>query len=525
MKALLYVTKRSLMNNLKRAVRKPATLFLILFCIGYAIFLIQIGITAARKLRFDSAKGLVVLVTIWALYVFFADFLSYASKKGVLFKKGQTHFVFPAPISPKLVLVYSAWMNYIFSVGVNLLFAIAGAMVFGVAWWKMVLFFFLGCGLEIVLECSTMVILYTNEQIPVKVLKGICIGIKVFLIGITLLIVYYFWENGITLETVFAFFDWKILQIIPVVGWNIALYRLLLLGPTMLNAICSVLYIGCAVILFAAAFRMKCGGGYYEEAAKFADDYAEMRKRSKNGEMVMGIGKKKRKFRKVEGEFSAHGARAVFYRQLLEYKKEKYFIFSKMTLTSLFLAAIMSFVMRSAAQKTGHPELFLLGVLAYVTLCMTGYLGKWETELKNPYLFLIPDSPFKKIWYATLMEHVKALADGILICVPVGFVWGIRSVYVVQCILIYTVLQANKLYLKVIAQWMVGELLGKTGQELIRGLMQMVILGLGAGIAVLVGLLIDPDLVFPILLIYSLIVTTLVGLLAAIRFDSMEQMV
>lgn len=160
-----------------------------------------------------------------------------------------------------------------------------------------------------------------------------------------------------------------------------------------------------------------------------------------------------------------------------------------------------------------------------MTLCMTGYLGKWETELKNPYLFLIPDSPFKKIWYATLMEHVKALADGILICVPVGFVWGIRPVYVVQCILIYTVLQANKLYLKVIAQWMVGELLGKTGQELIRGLMQMVILGLGAGIVVLVGLLNDPDLVFPILLIYSLIVTTLVGLLAAIRFDSMEQMV
>mgnify|MGYP000544602724 CR=1 FL=1 len=202
-----------------------------------------------------------------------------------------------------------------------------------------------------------------------------------------------------------------------------------------------------------------------------------------------------------------------------------------MTLTSLFLAAIMSFVMRSAAQKTGHPELFLLGVLAYVTLCMTGYLGKWETELKNPYLFLIPDSPFKKIWYATLMEHVKALADGILICVPVGFVWGIRSVYVVQCILIYTVLQANKLYLKVIARVKSScdmqrkKALLQAKQELIRGLMQMVILGLGAGIAVLVGLLIDPDLVFPILLIYSLIVTTLVGLLAAIRFDSMEQMV
>lgn len=525
MKALLYLTKRSLINNLKRAVRKPATLFLILFCVGYAIFLIQIGVTAAREFRFDSAKGLVVIVTVWALYVFFADFLSYASKKGVLFKKGQTHFVFPAPISPKLVLVYSAWMNYILSIGINLLFTIAGATVFGVAWWKMFLFFVLGCGLEIVLECSTMVILYTNEQIPAKVLKGICLGIKVFLLGITLLIVYYFWRNGITLGTVFAFFDWKILQLIPIVGWNIALYRLLLLGPTMLNVICSVLYIGCAAVLFTAAFRMKCGGGYYEDAAKFADDYAEMRKRSKNGEMVMRIGEKKRKFRKVEGEFFAHGARAVFYRQLLEYKKEKYFIFSKMTLTSLFLAAIMSFILRSAAKNTGHPELFLLGVLAYVTVCMTGYLGKWESELKNPYLFLIPDSPFKKIWYATVLEHVKALVDGILICVPVGIVWKIRPIFVVQCILIYTVLQANRLYLKVIAQWMVGELLGKTGQELIRGLMQMLILGLGAGIALIVGLLINLDLIFPVLLVYSLAVTVLIGLLAAIRFDSMEQMV
>lgn len=525
MKALLYLTKRSMVNNMKRAVKKTATLFLILFCLGYAIFLLYIGIMAAKEFRFDSVKGLVVIVTIWALYVFFADFLSYASRKGVLFKKGQAHFVFPAPISPKLVLIYSAWMNYILSIGVHLLFAVAGATVFGVVWWKMILFFLGGCGLELVLECSTMIILYTNERIPSNVLKGICIGIKVFLVGITLLIVYYFWENGITLESVFAFFDWKVLQMIPVVGWNIALYRLILLGPNVWNVVCSLLYIVTSAAIFLCAFYMKCEGGYYEDAAKFADDYAEMRKRSKEGEMVFGIGEKKKKYRKVKSEISAHGASAIFYRQLLEYKKEKYFIFSKMTLVSLFLAAVMSFALKEVAQETGHPELVLLGVIAYVTLAMTGYLGKWENELKNPYLFLIPDSPFKKIWYATLMEHVKALADGILICIPIGIVWKIHPIFVVQSILIYLVLQANRLYLKVIAQWLVGELLGKTGQELIRALMQMVILGLGAGIAVGIGFLIDFNFIFPLLLVYSLIVTFLIGLLAAIRFDSMEQMV
>ena len=30
-------------------------------------------------------------------------------------------------------------------------------------------------------------------------------------------------------------------------------------------------------------------------------------------------------------------------------------------------------------------------------LIMSGYTGKWESELeKNPYIFLIPDSPLKK---------------------------------------------------------------------------------------------------------------------------------
>ena len=52
----------------------------------------------------------------------------------------------------------------------------------------------------------------------------------------------------------------------------------------------------------------------------------------------------------------------------------------------------------------------------------------------------------------------------------------------------------------------------------------MFVLGIGVGIAALAGILIGMDLVFPIALIYSIIVTVIIGLIAAIRFDSMEQM-
>lgn len=99
----------------------------------------------------------------------------------------------------------------------------------------------------------------------------------------------------------------------------------------------------------------------------------------------------------------------------------------------------------------------------------------------------------KKLWYSTLMEHVKAFVDGVLLCVPIGILWKVN-------------------------------VLGRTGQDVVRAFFQMFVLGIGVTAAALAGIFISMDLVFPIALIYSMIVTVIIGLIAAIRFDSMEQM-
>ena len=167
----------------------------------------------------------------------------------------------------------------------------------------------------------------------------------------------------------------------------------------------------------------------------------------------------------------------------------------------------------------------LLGVVAYVALIMSGYTGKWESELKNPYIFLIPDSPLKKMWYATLMEHVKAFADGCIICIPIGIFWHVPVIEIIYCILIYTVLQADRLYTMVIVQSLLGEVFGKTGQSLLRMFIQMALLGVGAGVGVLAAVLISQTLIFPIVLIYGLMITVAMGAIALLRFDTMEQFV
>ena len=68
---------------------------------------------------------------------------------------------------------------------------------------------------------------------------------------------------------------------IPLIGWELAVMRLLILGPSTVNVVCTVLYILSFVLLVVLAWKMPCTGQYYEDAMKFADDYQEARKKSK----------------------------------------------------------------------------------------------------------------------------------------------------------------------------------------------------------------------------------------------------
>lgn len=178
MKALLYLTKRSFINNLKKALKKPTTLVVLILGTAYGIFLAVMLAALAAEIRINSVKGLLVILTVWAIYTVLGNFLMYSSRKGVLFRPGHGHFVFTAPISPKLVLIHGAWMNYVFSVIVWILLTIAALTVFQVTWWKAVLFFLAGCVLEITLELCMMIIIYASDRVPERVVRGICLGIK-----------------------------------------------------------------------------------------------------------------------------------------------------------------------------------------------------------------------------------------------------------------------------------------------------------------------------------------------------------
>lgn len=519
MGALLYLKKRTVINRIKKALKRPVTYLYILFGIFYAcLFVFGIG-AIVSKVKFNSPVGLVALMTVWTFYSLPGNFVSYANRKGIIFRPSQSQFVFTAPIHPKLVLLDSSMLNMFTSLVVSILLCICGVWVFHVPFYRVLLFFLVCFVLEIVLEYSVILILYGSDRFAEGRFKTWGRIIKGILLVSVLLLVLYFREEGLTIESVTRLMDNPVLRMIPVVGWNVCAFRWILLGTDIYNVIGTVLYLLTVAGVTLAAWKMKNTGAYYEDAAKYADDYLEYRNRNKRGEAAFSVGGRK-KFREAKVHFRG-GARAIFYRQLLEYKKEKFFIFNYMTLICAGLSVLLSYTWKYP--KTGLPGLYLLGILAYIAFLTSGYTGKWDKELKNPYLFLIPDTPFKKMWNATKMDHIKAFVDGAIMSVIIGIAWKIPVWQILMCTLIYVLMQACKLYMKVLTLLILGDTMGKTGRDILRVFIQSAALGVGLLLAVVCAVLFSQEVVFVILFVYSIAAAAGVAALASMKFQVLEQ--
>lgn len=516
MKTLFYVTYRSFVNRLKKALRRPVTYLFIAFGGAY-LALLGVGLyNIVSGTRFNNAMGLVIAITVLVFVALPSSYLMYARRKGIIFKPSHAHFVFNAPISPKRVLIYGALKNILMDVIFGVAILLAGIFLFGVPLWKMLLVFIVWVVMTGVQEGGIVILLYGNEKISMekmgkasKVLIGILAVAAIFLF-------WYIRTYGFSFASVSALIDYPGLQMLPLIGWNIAIFRLILLGPTTVNIVCSILYVVSTAGIVFAAWKLPCHGGYYEEAAKFADDYQAIRERSKKGETGNG----REKYRHIKGSIKGTGAKAIFERQLLEYKKARFFIFGSMNLICFFIAFVMAWTYDGSSKYAG---IMLLGILAYVIFCSGGYVGKWEKELQNPYLYLIPEKPIKKLWYATKMEHIKSFIDGAVMCVGIGVAWHLPIWQIVTAILLYVLFQAIKMYMRIFAIYILGDNFGLQVRKLFQLLIQSSLMGVGIAVALVVGIVINIDLVFPILLIYSIIIAVAVMFLASYRFEVLEQ--
>ena len=461
MQAYMFLYKKMLRNRIRQVLKRPvACIYILLMALyfGWLAFMLNSWMVNSS---FGTRENLARILCMFSLYLTPANYAAYAKRKGLVFLPADVHFLFSAPASPKgnLLYVYGKTMISIPIIGIFTF--IAGIHWFHVSWWQMLLYVLICFVLDSILQGAIVVLLYGNERIGKT-------GNRIFSA--------IFYKYGMQWSSLLRFFDGKWISLIPLIGWSLAVMRFIILGPSLLNIICAALYLAAFALLTVMAWKMKCTGQYYEDAAKFADDYQEARKRGKKGEVAV-VGKKK-KYKKAEVVYKGSGAKAIFYRQLLEYKKERFFIFGFVTL--LYLAGglgICYLALKDPSMTVGIGRYYIIpGIMAYVSFLLCSYKTKWAKELENPYVFLIPEPEFQKMWYATLIDHIRAVIHALLLTVPAMLGLHIEWWYLPVIVLLQVCMNAVGLYSDTICQVIFGNAIGDTIKRVLHMLLYFIAL-------------------------------------------------
>lgn len=529
MKALLYLSVRSFINRLKERARKPLSYVAAAGIVLYVLMMFRSFDIFFSDMGMMGPEGYALLLSFFIVWTIPVNLFSYARKRGLTFKHCDVHFVFSSPIGPKKILLYAQAKTLYMGLALNLMISVGGVIWFHVPAAKMALFFLVTFIVENILEGSLMLIVFGNEFLGEKGTKVLQGGIWACIGAMALLLLSQLFTKPLGFALIGDTLAHPLLQLVPVIGWNIAFIRLLLIGPDTLNMICGAMYLAAAVLLPLIAWRMKCTGEYFEDAMTFADEYEAALQRKKSGS-AEGYSRK-RKYKKAAVVYKGGGARAIYYRQLLEYKKNRFFLlnYNSFIMLGIGLLAVAARALGtdlfSFGAESSEMAVFILpAVSAYMVFIFSSIAPKWSQELKNPYTFLLPDTPMRKLWYSTLLEHVKAVLDGALLCVPLGMVLGISAVQILLCILIYACLQANRLYISMVCDGILKPLFGSFGLTLVRMTAQAAIMLIGVLGAVFGTAAAGVEVGFLILIAIAVLFAGLLALFASILFGRMESL-
>lgn len=525
MNSVCYLLKKLILNTIKKSLKKPGTYFLILIVPVYFGSMLFSFNMLLQDSALNSPGGLAFILSALSLFTLPANLISYAKKKGLIFKQSDVHMLFQTPLSPKMVLVYASVRNFTISIILTFALAIASIGMFHLPVYKAILFFLVSGILETITEICFMIVLYANELLPEKIITIFRVSILVILGAFVLLALLFIYKQG-SLSSVVDVFKQPYIQAVPLLGWYVAFIHCLIAGPTTTNLIFTGCYLLLATLAIIYAIKMPCTGLYYEDAMKFADDYMEAKKIAQKGGAAR-IGKKK-KFKKASVSYKGNYAKAIFYRQLLEYKKNRFFIFSFNTLICLILGIVIAVFM---TQVLDEPEFFtssaryfvIPGVSIYLMMIFSGFSSRWQKELDCAYTFLIPDNGIKKLFYSTLMEHIRFLVDGALLTLPCSFAMGLNIPEALLMLLVYYLLQANKLYIEVLVESLLRAVFGTTGRAFIRLSFTGICFFAGAIITAIFSITSSSTVIGLLAAcLFYLLITIAIASIGAIRYERME---
>lgn len=418
MRALCYLLFTELKNRIFILKRKPA--FLVLY--GFVILMLIISVFALvlsgnnKNMTYADERIIYAFIAGFGLLFLFSNINMGLSTGSTLFSMADVGLLFVAPVSTKKVLVYGliSTMGKSLIAALFILFQLGNLKMnfnYGI---KEILALFLIYAIMVVFGhlLSIGVYIYTNGNMlrknTVKIILYAFLGL---LLVLTLILQQK--ENVKLLEAVLRLADNTWFGFLPVAGWSVMFFKGIADG-VLANVLISLGFFLIFSLLIISLLTVG-KADYYEDVLLSTEMSYQKLRNAKEGRSINN--KKRVKVRdEDQGFLRGTGAFTLIYKHILEMKRSSRFIFiNGYTVVTCIAVGIAAFNFKS----TGAPYI-ILGILIYIQYFYT-LAGKLKVELMKPYIYLIPESSFKKVVAASVTSIVKPCVDAICIFTVLGF--------------------------------------------------------------------------------------------------------
>lgn len=471
--------KANIRNLFKKVSSAIFTIFMVLLYGGIFITLFFSDATSTLSANYMLNIHTVILVTLGfvALMVFSTTF----QKRKALFMQEDAFYLFSGPFSRKQVMRYlmaqtilqALLLGLISLYGVFLVGRAAIDGIGGLFYLMMVLvntlvtfFFLVGSDYLYVLSITNQRYKNVARMIVVAIL-----GVVAIIFVVTLMQSNFDFQNGLM-----NFLESPLFYIVPMFGWaKLALvsyveanYLFCLFGLALMVVALGLIY------YFFTSFK----GEFYEKAMQDAETFTEFYKKAKAGK---DVSLENKKVRNVTMSFK-EGAGAIFSKGMLEMKKVNGFVNIRDILTIIFYFVIAFMVNGGLGFFMYMMVFWLFGAMQQSPLV---------EELKNYQIYLIPDSPLKKLIAVILPTLFKVATITTITMIGAGIFYQMGIIEIIQ----YLITIYGYIVVFIAASILAARILKSRTSAMMENMLKMLIILICSlpGIIIIVILMMHPE--------------------------------
>ncbi|MDR3119936.1 MAG: putative ABC exporter domain-containing protein [Clostridiales bacterium] len=431
MTALFYIVRKSVKNSLKELLRKPGKLAL--YLLALAVIAGVIVMSFFPSLRASASAPLFWFTGILFLYIVL--FVVLAVVKGMsggdaIFEMSDVNLLFVSPVDPRRILVYGVarMAKSAFFAGFFILFQANSLANFGIRYGG-VLLTLAGFVLSVVVLLILSLLIYsaTNGRPGRKRLVKLLAALPFLPLAVFAAASYL--QTRDVLAAAEAAIQSPFLTFIPVAGWTAAGVSAFLSGATG----AGLLYFGANLLLGIGliVYLLFSNPDYYEDVLVATETAYEKKRALSEGNLSAATAPASGRRVRVKGTgIPFYGAAALFGKHARENFRENRFGF--LTLPSALIAAgaiLLTLFVRElwlAMQILMWMQIFLIGT------------GRGLKETYSHYIYMIPETSFRKILWSNMEIVARTLLESALIFGISGALLKSDAVYILVCAAAYT---------------------------------------------------------------------------------------